>query len=119
MKNLKRDIKVLGCVSAFYSGLTIKETAKKLNLSISQVHSSIRRLRKLVPVIILTPRQRKVRNYYPMYTVNYMAFLMQTSVSSINRTIRTLRNKGVLTTRLPHKIQRYDSLMDNEIVQKF
>jgi len=114
------DFTVYSMIHAEYGGYTIGETAERLGVSRNEVKSSIRRIRKYTPVVILTKRERQVRNLLleKGLTGNEMAKLLKCSPKNIERIVANLKSKGITILKRPKTVS-YNSLMDNHILEKF
>jgi len=114
------DSVVYSMVHAEYGGYTISETAEQLGVSRNAVKSSIRRIRKYTPVVILTKRERQVRNLLleKGLAVSEIAKLLECSSKNVGRIITGLKSKGIMILKRPKTIS-YNNLMDNHILRKF
>ena len=114
------DAKVFRLVHAQYEGLTIAEAAVDCNMPERKIRQSIRRLRKHVEIVLLTERQRRVRDYILEYgfTHKQVAELTNTTVSNVKGIVKTLKAKGVVIMPKP-KTESYTDNMDGRIKEKF
>ncbi len=120
MISRKFNTEVYQLVHAQYAGLTIEEAATWLGVPQRDIRRAIRRLRKYVEVVLLTERQRKVRDYILElgFTHKQIAELIGTSVRSVEKIVTVLKAKGVIIMPRP-RTERYKSDMGNKVVRKF
>lgn len=116
----KFDTQVYNLVHAQYQGCTVKKAAVLLIVPEREIRWSIRRLRKHVEVVLLTERQRRVRDYILEYgfTHKQIAELIGTTVRSVEKIVTVLKAKGVIIMPRP-KTEQYKNDMDNRIEEKF
>ena len=114
------DAMIFRLVHAQYDGLTVRQAAALLIVPERKVRRAIRRLRKHVEVVLLTERQRRVRDYILEYgfTHKQVAELIDTTVRSVEKIVTILKAKGVIIMPRP-KTERYENTMDSRIEEKF
>lgn len=105
-----------------FEGLTTIETAKQLKISEACVRHNLRNLEKKCPQLfpILTQRQALIRNYIIEggYSHEQIAILLDISKRTVGVIVATLKKKGVCFER-PHRTERYEGYLDNQIRKKF
>lgn len=109
-----------------FDGLTTKQVASKLNLTMACVTHHMRQMRKIAPQLfpILTEKQANVYNLYVRAKISTFAVAkaLNVSVFIVKNRIYEMRRKGMFISNFCKSRKHdysYESWMDNQIVYKF
>lgn len=124
MKRLisESDEKVFRSVHHDFGGNTVVETAKIFSVSVSSVYRALARVRAVAPSFfpMLSKTDIEVlRNYNAGLCQEAVAHVCRISLSAVKRRLSSLKEKGVIRSIPAAKTIRYDSSMDDKVVERF
>jgi len=123
MKRLisEKDEKIFRACHHDFNGLSVKQAAEKLGLTVSTVQYALRKMAKKIPSMfpILTPRQKHIYDLLDGgMDIEQVAELTGTTESTITSFVTKLHKKGCHLNRRARTI-RYEDWMGSHIREKF
>ena len=123
MKRLisKRDEEILRACHQDFDGLSTKDVAKKLNITVSTVQHALKAMEKKIPTMfpILTPRQKHMEDLLDSgKSLAQIAELTGTTEGNVGAFVTKLHGKGHHLRRQTYTVP-YENYMDHNVRERF